>query len=280
MPIPYGPSLVAVNKNTGELVWDDATPGEKVLHGTWSNPSYAVIDGRPQVIFPAGDGWVYSFEPKTGKILWKFDANPKDSVWKLGGAGTRNNIISMAVIYDDKAYVGVGQDPEHGEAPGHFYAIDPTLEGDVTDKAKIWSRDGEDFFRTISSASIKDDVVYIADLSGFLYALNAQTGEHYWTYDVFAAIWGSTYVADGKVYLCDEDGDIVLIKEGNASKESPDGPVPAEILAEDLNMGAAVYTTPVAHDGTLFILSRNKLFALEEGAMLKQEEPAESKAGK
>ena len=57
----------------GEILGDDATPDENVLHGTWSNPSYAVIDGRPQVIFPAGDGWVYSFEPKTGKILWKHD---------------------------------------------------------------------------------------------------------------------------------------------------------------------------------------------------------------
>ena len=270
VPTPYAPSLVAIDKNTGELVWDDATPDEKVLHGTWSNPSYAEIKGREQLLFPAGDGWVYSFEPKTGKILWKFDANPKDSLWRLGGAGTRNNIISMAVIYDDKAYVGVGQDPEHGEAPGHFYAIDTTLSGDVTDKAKVWSRDGEDFNRTISSASIKDDIVYIADLSGFLYALDAQTGEHYWTYDAFAAIWGSSFVADGKIYLGDEDGDIVVLKEGKGKDGEP------EVLAEDQNMGAAVYTTAVAHEGTLFVLARNRLFALEEGAMMKKEKPVEA----
>jgi outer membrane protein assembly factor BamB len=263
VPVPYAPSLVAIDKKTGELVWDDATPDEKVLHGTWSNPSYAVIDGRPQVIFPAGDGWVYSFEPRTGEILWKFDANPKDSVWKLGGAGTRNNIISMGVIYDDKVYVGVGQDPEHGEAPGHFYAIDASLSGDVTDKGKVWNRSGKDFRRTISSAAIKDDIVYISDLTGFLYALNAQTGEHYWTYDTFAAVWGSPFLADGKVYLADEDGDVVVIQEGKGKDGQP------VILAEDLNLGAATYTTPVASDGTLFVLSRNRLFALAEGASMK-----------
>ncbi len=273
VPTPYAPSLVAIDKNTGKLVWDDATPDEKVLHGTWSNPSFAEINGRKQVLFPAGDGWLYSFEPKTGKVLWKFDANPKDSVWKLGGAGTRNNIISMAVIYDDKAYVGVGQDPEHGEAPGHFYAIDPTLSGDVTAKAKIWSRDGEDFFRTISSAAINDDIIYIPDLSGFLYALSAQTGEHYWTYDAFAAVWGSAFVADGKVYLGDEDGDIVVLKEGKG-----EGGEPVELSEQ--NLGAAVYTTPVAHGKTLFVLARNRLFALEEGAMLKKEEQAAAKTGR
>ena len=276
VPVPYAPSIVALNKKTGELVWDDATPDENVLHGTWSNPSYANIKGRGQVIFPAGDGWVYSFEPKTGEILWKFDANPKDSVWRLGGSGTRNNIISMAVVYDDKVYVGVGQDPEHGEAPGHFYVIDPTLSGDVTEKGKIWVREGEDFNRTISSAAIKDDIIYISDLSGFLYALNAQTGEHYWTYDVFAAVWGSAFVADGKVYIGDEDGDVAVLKEGKGKDGEP------ELLAE-MNLGAAAYTTPVAHDGTLFVLARNRLFAFEEGAMLKpepKEKKAASKAGK
>lgn len=267
VPVPYAPSLVALNKNTGELVWDDATPDEQVLHGTWSNPSYAVIDGRAQVVFPAGDGWVYSFEPKTGEVLWKFDANPKDSVWRLGGAGTRNNIIGMAVLYDEKAYVGVGQDPEHGEGPGHFYAIDATLSGDVTEKGLVWHRGGEDFNRTISTASIVDDVVYIADLSGFLYVLDAQTGEHYWTADAFAAVWGSSFVADGKVYLGDEDGDVVVLSEGKRWQE----------IAE-MNMGAAVYTTPVAHDGVLFVASRNELFAIEEGATPKKDEAENEEA--
>ncbi len=260
VPIPYGPSLVAINKNTGELVWDDATPDENVLHGTWSNPSYAKINGREQVIFPAGDGWVYSFEPKTGKILWQFDANPKDSVWKLGGAGTRNNIISMGVVYDDKVYVGVGQDPEHGEAPGHFYAIDPTGSGDITETGKIWNRSGEGFNRTISSAAIVNDIVYITDLSGFLYYLDAKTGKHYCTYDAFAAIWGSPFYADGKIYLGDEDGDIAVL-----DATPPKGSDECTVL-EEMNMGAAVYTTPVAHEGTLFVLSRKELFAIENGA--------------
>ena len=86
-PSPFAPSFVAVNKNTGEVVWEDASPGENILHGQWANPAYGVIDGKPQVIFPGGDGWLYSFEPESGELIWKFDCNPKDSVWELGGAG-------------------------------------------------------------------------------------------------------------------------------------------------------------------------------------------------
>lgn len=268
VPSPFAPSLVAVNKKTGELLWDDTAPGEKILHGSWSNPSYGVIKGKPQVIYPGGDGWVYSLEPKTGKLIWKFDCNPKDSTWRLGGAGTRNNIISTPVIFDDKVYIAVGQDPEHGEAPGHFWVIDATMTGDVTDKAKVWHRGGEDFHRSISSVAIAEGIVYAADLSGFLYALDAKTGAHYWTYDTFAAVWSSPYVVDGKVYLGDEDGDVVVLKAGKKM----------EVLGE-YNMGAAVYTTPVAHNGTLFVLSRKQLFAIKEGAGPKPK-PAKKPAAK
>ena len=268
VPSPFAPSFIAVNKKTGELAWENTDPGEEILHGTWTNAAYGEIAGRGQVVIPGGDGWVYSFEPATGKVLWKFDANPKDSIWRLGGAGTRNNIISTPVIHDGKVYIGVGQDPEHGEAPGHFYALDASLSGDITDKGVVWTRGGEDFNRTISTAAIHDGIVYIADLSGFLYALDAKTGEHYWTYDAFAAVWGSAYVADGKVYLGDEDGEIAVLKAG---KE-------LELIGE-YDVGAAVYTTPVAHDGTLYVLARNRLFAFAEGAGASAEPEAESKTG-
>jgi len=255
VPVPMAPSFIALDATTGELVWENALPGEAILHGTWSNPAYAVIKGRAQVIFPGGNGWVYSFGPKTGELLWKFDANPKDSKWVLGGRGTRNNLISTPVVWDDKVYIGVGQDPEHGEGVGNFWVIDATLEGDVTEKAAVWHRGGQDFYRTISTAAIDDGILYISDLSGFLYALDARTGEHYWTYDLLAAVWGSAYVADGRVYIGDEDGDVAILKAGKTM----------ELLAEP-NMGVSIYSTPVAKDGVLYVLGRNRLFALEVGA--------------
>jgi outer membrane protein assembly factor BamB len=253
------PSFIAVDKNTGKVAWESDLPGESILHGSWSNPAYGVIGGKPQVVFPGGDGWLYSLDPKDGSLIWKFDANPKDSTWELGGSGTRNNIISTPVIYKDRVYIGVGQDPEHGEAPAHFWVFDATGTGDITGTSVIWKRHGEDFNRTMSTAAIADGIVYISDLSGFLYALDAETGEHFWTYDAFAAIWGSAFVADGKVYLGDEDGDVVVLKAGKGKDGKP------EELAE-INMGTAVYTTPVAKNGVLYIASRNKLFALKVGA--------------
>jgi outer membrane protein assembly factor BamB len=254
IPSPKAPSFIALDARTGELLWENNLPGDKIFHGTWSNPTYGVVKGRPQVIFPGGDGWIYSLEPKTGKLIWKFNANPPGSKYILGGRGTANEVIGTAVLHEDRLYFGVGQDPEHGEGVGNFWCIDATLEGDITDKGKIWHRGGNDYRRTISTVAISDGVVYAADLSGFLYALDAKTGQHYWTHDMLAAVWGSPFVADGRVYLGDEDGDLEVLKAGRTK----------EVLGS-YNLGVSIYSTPVAKDGVLYVLARNRLFAFQQG---------------
>ncbi len=137
LPSPDAPSFIAMDKHSGEVLWTDNSPGVNILHGQWSSPTYGVLGGVPQVIFAGGDGWVYSFDPKgdgngKAKLLWKFDCNPKESKWELGGRGTRNNLIATPVIYDGLVYVAVGQDPEHAEGNGHLWCIDPNKRGDVS----------------------------------------------------------------------------------------------------------------------------------------------------
>ncbi len=105
LPVPAAPSFIAVEKRSGKVVWERDDPGENILHGQWSSPACGVIGGTEQAVFPGGDGRLYSVEPKTGKLLWTFQCNPADSVWKLGGHGTRNNIIATPVIHDMLAAV-------------------------------------------------------------------------------------------------------------------------------------------------------------------------------
>lgn len=136
LPQPNAPSFVALNMTSGEVIWADSSPGENVLHGQWSSPAYGVFNGQPQVLFAGGDGWLYSFDPKgadgKSKLLWKFDCNPKDSHYVLGGRATRNHLIATPVVYDGLVYIGVGEDPEHGEGIGHLWCIDPNKRGDVS----------------------------------------------------------------------------------------------------------------------------------------------------
>jgi outer membrane protein assembly factor BamB len=245
IPSPRAPAIIAVDRITGELVWEDASPGDRILHGQWSTPAVGTIGGVAQVVHGQGDGWIRGYEAKSGKKLWEFDTNPPDSVWPK----TRNEIIATPVIVGDIVYIANGQDPEHGEGVGHLYAIDATKRGVITQSGRLWHYDK--IRRSISTASVKDGIIYYPDFSGFLHALDARTGEVYWVHDMFAALWSSTLVADGKVYLGDEDGDIVIMQHGREKK----------VLAE-MMMDSSVYSTPVTANGAMFIMTRNKLYAI------------------
>ncbi len=299
LPKSEAPSFVCMNRQTGEVLWTDNSPGANVLHGQWSSPAYGTLGGVNQVIFGGGDGWLYSFlaegENGKAKMLWKFDCNPKGSFYALNRA-TRNHIIATPVIYDGLVYVGVGEDPEHGEGGGHLWCIDPTKRGDVSptqvfhvddpktpiahrrlqamiekdgelerdnpNSAAVWhyvGNDPEEFeqtmHRTCGTVAIKDDLLFVADFSGLLHCIDAKTGQGYWTYDMFAASWASPLIVGNKIYIGDEDGDIGIFE---VSKEF-------NLIAE-INMGSAVYTTPVVANDTLFIANRNRLFAIRQGA--------------
>ena len=108
-----------------------------------------------------------------------------------------SELIGTPVLYDGKVYCAIGQDPEHGDGVGRLSCID-AKSGKI-----LWKY--TDVGRTISTVSVMDDLVYIAEYAGLIHCLDAQTGEVYWTYDSFSRIWGSTLVVDGKV-LGNEDG--------------------------------------------------------------------------
>jgi outer membrane protein assembly factor BamB len=253
IPSPRAPSIIAIDKTTGKLAWEDNSVEDRILHGQWSTPAVGDIGGVMQVVHAQGDGWVRGYEAVSGKKLWEFDTNPKDSVWPK----TRNEVISTPVIVDNVVYIANGQDPEHGEGVGHAYAIDGTKRGDITKDGLIWHYDK--IRRSISTPAVKDGIVYMADFSGFLHALDAKTGKPFWVHDMFAAIWGSPFLIDDKVYLGDEDGDVTVLQHGREMK-----------VVSEQNMGSSVYATVVPANGVLFIMNRNQLYALAEGAQFKK----------
>jgi outer membrane protein assembly factor BamB len=245
LPAPKAPSFVAVNKNTGKVVWQDSSPGSAILRGQWSSPALGIVDGIQQVFFAGGDGWIYGFNARTGEKLWKFDLNPKNAVWPK----TRNYGVSTPVFSDGKVFMSVGQDPDSGNGAGHAYCIDPAQRGDITESGKVWQYDKIN--RSISTAAVVDGLVYISDFKGLLHCLDIKTGKPCWTFDLTSPIWGSPLVADGKVYLGDADGDLAVFKTGTEMKK---------ISVND--MGDSIYGTPVAANGVLYIMTRSQLFAI------------------
>jgi outer membrane protein assembly factor BamB len=245
LPSPDAPGLIALDAGTGKLVWRDDGPGAGVLHGQWSSASIGHVGEGVQVALGQGDGWVRAWQPSTGELLWEIDANPAGAEWPR----TRNNVIATPVYHAGRVYVATGQDPESGEGRGRLIAIDASRRGDLTAQGPIW--EDTEIRRTLSTPAIHEGVVYYPDFSGFLHAYDAASGASLWVHDTFAAVWGSPLVADGRVYLGDEDGDVVVLEAGREER----------VLAEN-QMGESVYSTPVAAAGALYVMTRSRLFAL------------------
>ena len=277
IPSPLSPSLVALDKKTGALVGEDeAKIGPRIFHGQWSSPSTGKVNGKDLVFFGGGDGLCYAFDSKPVKEgdssflkkVWWYDCNPPEYKVKDGkpikypAADGPSEVNSTPVFYKNRVYVATGQDPEHGEGIGMLTCIDATKTGDLTKTGALWKYDK--IHRSISTVSIDPEsgLLFVGDFSGFVHCLDAETGKLYWVHDMKAHMWGSTLVADGKVYVGDEDGDVVVLA---VSKEKK--------LLSEVNLGAPVYSTPVVANGVVYIASNTHLFAFHDAAKANPPKP-------
>lgn len=265
IPAPQAPTLIVLDKQTGELIGEEASKiGTRLYHGNWSSPGAGEIDGNQIIVFGAGDGYCYGFDAEPVlddgdfPVLterWRFDCNPPDYKVKAGKKikyathDGPSEIIATPVFYEERVYVAIGQDPEHGEGIGALSCIDASQRGDISSSGLLWRYTGIN--RAISTVSISGGLVYAADYAGNVHCLDAETGKLIWQHDTLAHIWGSTLVADGKVFIGTEDGILTVLK---ASKEK-------EVLAE-IEFSGPIYSSPVVANQTLYVTTPTHLYAI------------------
>ena len=258
---PRAPCLVALNKNTGELVGEEVSGiSKRIMHCNWSSPAFGKAGGRDILVFGAGDGRTYGFDPKPVwnedeelnvlKELWRVDCNAPHYRADKDGKRVKyatppgpSEVIGTPVLHEGKVYVTIGQDPEHGEGVGMLTCIDA-----VTGKA-VWRFDK--IRRSISTPSVAGELVYIADYSGRVFCVDAKTGAQQWMHDTLGHIWGSTLVADGKVYLGNEDGILSVFATGREKN-----------MLHEIELDNAIYSSPVVANGVLYIGTQSHLYAI------------------
>ena len=305
---PGVPSFIALDKRTGELVWKDDSPGQNTLHGHWGSAALGVFEDAKtplQVIFPGPDGWLYAFSVEAIRegrpaLIWKFDCNPKASLWKRDGSGTRNTLVATPCVADGRVYITTGDDPEYGEGEGILWCVAPTKEGDVSpeivvdadgnpvpprrvqnfdaeaeargekvipnpNSAAVWCYVGKDkngdgklsfeekFHRSLSTPTVAEGILIVGDHAGLIHAVDAKTGEQFWTFDMMSQVWGTAAIVGGRIYIGDQDGDMAIFELSRELK----------VVAEIENKNS-IFGSPVYYDGCLYIVTRSHLIAVEE----------------
>ena len=88
-------------------------------------------------------------------------------------------------------------------------------------------------------------------MNGYVYCLDANTGEKHWEHNMNATCWSSPFWVDGKVYMGNDDDKVLIFKHGKKK----------ELLGE-MEMDGKVRATPVALNGVLYVMTENKLYAI------------------
>lgn len=282
IPAPQAPCLILLDMKTGKLVGEEASLiGESVMHCNWSSPAVAEVDGKQSLFFGAGDGFLYSFsadakEDDEGFLVmpenWKIDGNlpeyRKDKDGKPIKYATfegASEYICSPVVKDGQVFSLIGQDPEHGEGVGRMTCVDAK-----TGKL-IW--ENTEIERGISTMSVADGLAYGADYRGRVFCVDAKNGKTVWMFDTKSHIWGSTLVVDGKVYIGNEDGEVIILKHGRTMEK-----------LGVIEFSAPVYASPVVANGVLYIASQTQLYAFaateKKAAEAAEKSPAKVATGK
>lgn len=268
VPAPDAPALVCLHKITGRVVWMDRSPGTGILFGEFASPLVIEAGGVAQVIAPQGDGWIRSFEAETGRLLWKFDINPKSYRQK----DRRNFFLNSPVFHEGRVYIAAGRDVEWGTGPGRLVCLDPTRRGDVSLELEVGAGEGtlnpktaavwhfDQIGRSISNVAIHEGLVVVSELGGLVHCLDGATGRPQWKHDARAYTWGSPLIVDGKIYVGTEDGEVLVFALSRNKSLLFTARWESHVTI------SPIYASPIFANGVLYIATQNELLAIRRDA--------------
>ena len=228
--------VIALDKLTGKETWRTSRPpieaDDDKLRRAFSTPLVISHAGKEQLIVP-GAQWVCSYEPATGKELWR--AN-------FGGG---HAVVPRPVFKDGLVYICTGfVKPE-------IWAIKVDGSGDVTESHVVWNYDKQ--VPEISSPLVAGKEVYFVSSKGVATCLDAQTGEPIWQHRLGGNFAASPLLADGKLYITSQEGITTVLRPGREYQE----------IARNQLFGQTLASLAIAGDG-LLVRTQSQLFCLRK----------------
>ncbi|HEY8459320.1 MAG TPA: PQQ-binding-like beta-propeller repeat protein [Blastocatellia bacterium] len=228
--------LLALDADTGKQVWKT----ERDELPSWGTPTVAQTSAGPELVTNASN-YIRGYDPRTGKELWKL--------------GRSSKITAPTPLFaDDKFVIASGRAPERP-----IFVVRAGARGDLTlpegktaSDAVVWSRTGRGSYMPTPLAY--GGILYVLANNGLLDAYDLRTGEEIYRQRlplVGSGFSASPVAADGKLYLSNEDGEILVVAAGRKF----------EHLATN-SMGELLMATPALSEGVMYVRSSQSLFAI------------------
>ncbi len=228
--------VAAVDLHTGKIAWKTA----RQEMPSWGTPTVYPDPQRPELVTNAPN-FIRGYDPSTGEELWR-----------LGGS---SNITAPTPIYtDEMIVVASGRRPTRP-----IFVLRAGAEGDITlpegESASdhvAWSSRGKGPYMPTPLAYM--GYLYVLANQGIFDCYELATGrELYRTRlpHLGSGFSASPVAADGKIYLSNEDGDMLVVKAGPEF----------EHIATN-SMGELLMATPALSDGVMYVRGVGSLFAI------------------
>ena len=228
--------IIALNANTGETVWK--TDRDEI--SSWGTPTVATTSKGEELIANASN-FIRGYDPRTGKELWRL--------------GRSSKITAPTPIFADDILVVVsGRGPERP-----IFVVKAGARGDLTlpdgktsSDTVVWSRTGRGSY--MPTPLIYNGLLYVLGNNGTFDAYNLKTGEEIYRQrlpTVGSGFSASPVASDGKIYLSNEDGEILIVSAGEKFNH----------IATN-SMGELLMATPALSDGVMYVRSAASVFAI------------------
>ena len=228
--------ILALDAKTGQTVWKtdrDELP-------SWGTPTVLTTPDGPQLVTNASK-FVRGYDPRTGKELWRVGGSSKITA-------------PTPILAGDLLIVASGRAPERP-----IFAVRPAARGDVTlakdttsNAGVAWSKTGRGPY--MPTPLVYDGILYVLGNNGVFDAYDVATGQEIYRQrlpNVGSGFSASPVAADGRIYLSNEDGEMLVIAAGREFRN----------LATN-SMGELLMATPALSDGVMYVRTAASLFAI------------------
>ena len=228
--------VLRIDKLTGRTVWRVVRPTNARFESpdAYTTPALLRYKGTTEIVITGGDV-VTGHDPDNGRELWRADGlNPNND--------GNYRIVASPVIHGETIVAPSRERP--------LLVLKAGGRGDVTRSHVLWHfNQGPDVPTPVTDGTY----LYSINDRGILYCLELQTGKTVYGPQRLrpATYSGSPVLADGKIYITDEDGVTTVLRAGPKY----------ELLAEN-DFGEYTLSSPAVSEGQIFIRTEAALYAI------------------